>query len=269
MIKFNDNVYLWLHYEYEISDVENWKLMLQRVRSFKILKMMLNDLVCRLMLSSVMKIHLIMNVKITDFKRWNIDFVKRDLRVNRVFINRSIITFAHMTRTWHYIVVYENIELHEDDERHLRWSQILSWKFKKNLMIFIKRSVIQVYANKILISMNLMTVKLTHREFISISFTWLEIYTINDSNFSSVSSSVAIDASINVMIVIDDSTSKHRITAFDSSSKKIKISFNKKIKNDKYFIMSSSENKNQDFKNEVQYISLSKFNELYKNVKEF
>ncbi len=70
------------------------------------------------------------------------------------------------------------------------------------------------------------------------------------------------------MIVIDDSASKRRIATFNSSSKKIKITFEKKIKNDKYLVMSFSENE-QNFENEIQYISLSKFNELYENVESF
>ncbi len=61
-IKLDNNVYLWLHHEYEISDVENRKLTLQRVKSFKVLKMILNDLVCRLTLSSIMKIHSIISI---------------------------------------------------------------------------------------------------------------------------------------------------------------------------------------------------------------
>ncbi len=61
-IKLNDNVYLHLHHEYKISDIENRKLTLQRVRSFKILEMILNDLVCKLTLSSIMKIHSIISI---------------------------------------------------------------------------------------------------------------------------------------------------------------------------------------------------------------
>ncbi len=84
----------------------------------------------------------ILNMKIANFKEWNIDFVKCDLQVNKVLVNHLIITFAHITKTWHNIVMYENIELHEDDERCLKWSQILNWKFKKKFMIFIKCSAI-------------------------------------------------------------------------------------------------------------------------------
>lgn len=62
MIKLDDDVYLWLHHEYEISDVENRKLTLQRVKSFKVLKMILNDLVCKLTLPSIMKIHSIISI---------------------------------------------------------------------------------------------------------------------------------------------------------------------------------------------------------------
>ncbi len=61
-IKLDDDVYLWLHHKYEISNVKNRKLTLQKVRSFKVLKMILNDLVCRLMLSSIMKIHSIISI---------------------------------------------------------------------------------------------------------------------------------------------------------------------------------------------------------------
>jgi len=62
------------------------------------------------------------------------------------------------------------------------------------------------------------------------------------------------------MIIIDDSAFKRRIATFNSSSKK--------IKNDKYLVMSFSENE-QNFKNEIRYVSLSKFNELYENVENF
>ncbi len=114
----------------------------------------------------------ILNVKIADFKEWNIDFVKCDLQVNKVLVDRLIITFAHITKTWHYIVTYENIELHEDDERCLKWSQILNWKLKKKLMIFIEHSAIQVYVNKIFFSINLLRIELIHQNLISISFMW-------------------------------------------------------------------------------------------------
>jgi len=53
-----------------------------------------------------------------------------------------------------------------------------------------------------------------------------------------------------MMIITDDSASKRRIATFDSSSKKIKITSEKKIKNDKYLVMSFSENE-QIFKNEI------------------
>ncbi len=191
-----------------------------------------------------------LNVRISDFKEWNINFVKRDLRVNKVLDDRLVVTFAHTIKTWHYIVMYKNIKLHEDYERHLRWFQILNWKLEKKLMIFIERSAIQVYVNKILFSLNLLRIELIHRNLISISFMWSEIYTFDDQKFFSVSSSTLIDASIEVMIVIDDSASKRRIATFDSSSKKIKISFEKKIKNDKYLMMSFSENE-QNLKNEL------------------
>jgi len=198
----------------------------------------------------------------------NVDFVKHDLRVNRVLVDRLVVTFAHTIKTWHYIVVYKNIELHEDDEKCLKWFQILNWKLEKKLMIFIKHSTIQVYINKILFSLNLLTIELIYQDLISISFMWSEIYTFDDQKFSSVSSSASIDASIEVMIIIHDSAFKRKIATFDSSSKKIKIWFEKKIKNDKYLVMSFSENK-QNFKNELWYVSLSKFNELYENVESF
>ncbi len=164
--------------------------------------------------------------------------------------------------------MYENIELHEDDERCLRWSQILNWKLKKKLMIFIECSAIQVYINKISFSVNLLKIELIHRDLISTSFMWSEIYTFNNQKFFSVSNSASIDASIEMMIITDDSASKRRIATFDSSSKKIKITSEKKIKNDKYLVISFSENE-QIFKNEIWYISLSKFNELYENVESF
>ncbi len=207
-------------------------------------------------------------MRIADFKEWNVNFVKRDLRVNRVFIDCLVITFAHTTKTWHYIMMYENIELHEDDERRLKWFQILNQKLKKKLMIFIKRSAIQVYINKILFSVNLLRTELIHWDLISISFMWSEIYTFDDQKFFSVSSFASIDESIEVMIIINDSAFKRRIATFNSSSKKIKIIFKKKIMNDKYLVMSFSENE-QNFKNEIWYVSLSKFNELYKNVENF
>ncbi len=210
----------------------------------------------------------ILNVKISDFKEWNIDFVKHDLRVNRVFINCFVVTFAHTIKTWHYIVMYENIKLHEDDKRHLKWFQILNWKLEKKFMIFIKHLTIQVYVNKIFFSLNLLRIELIHRNLILIFFMWSEIYTLDDQKFFSVSSSASINASIKVMIVINDSASKRRIATFNSSSKKIKISFKKKIKNDKYLMMSFSENE-QNLENELWYISLSKFNELYENVENF
>lgn len=61
-IKLDNDIYLQLHHKYEISDVKNRKLTLQKVRSFKVLKMILNDLVCRLTLSSIMKIHSIISI---------------------------------------------------------------------------------------------------------------------------------------------------------------------------------------------------------------
>lgn len=210
----------------------------------------------------------ILNVKIADFKEWNVDFVKRDLQVNRILVNRLVVTFAHTTKTWHYIVMYENIKLHEDDERRLKWSQILNWKLEKKFMIFIECSAIQVYVNKISFSVNLLRIELIHWDLISISFMWSEIYTLDDQKFFSVSSSASINASIEMMIVTDDSASKRRIAMFNSSSKKIKITSEKKIKNDKYLVISFSENE-QILENEIWYVSLSKFNELYENVESF
>jgi len=53
-----------------------------------------------------------------------------------------------------------------------------------------------------------------------------------------------------MMIVTDDSASKRRIAMFNSSSKKIKITSEKKIKNDKYLVISFSENE-QILENEI------------------
>lgn len=91
---------------------------------------------------------------------------------------------------------------------------------------------------------------MAHREFTPTPFTWLGTYTTGGPNFSPASSPAATDAPTDVMTATDDSAPKRRITAFDSRSKKVKTTSDKKIKNDKYLV-------------------LSKFNELYENAEEF
>lgn len=55
------NVYLRLHHEYEISDIDNRKLYYQRVGSFKILEK-IEKLVYRLELPSVILIYFVVSI---------------------------------------------------------------------------------------------------------------------------------------------------------------------------------------------------------------
>lgn len=85
--------------------------------------------------------------------------------------------------------------------------------------------------------------------------------------FSPASSPAPTDAPTEVMTATDDSAPKRRMATADNPSKKTKTSSEKKTNTDKYLVMSSSDDGNQD--NEIRYVSLAKFNELYENTKGF
>ena len=72
IIRINDRVFLRLHHEYEILDVENKKLIIQRAGSFKMTEVLNNELTYRLELSLVMKIHFVINISQLE-SAFNID----------------------------------------------------------------------------------------------------------------------------------------------------------------------------------------------------
>lgn len=118
----------------------------------------------------------LLNDGISDYKDWNANFIKRDLRMNRVSVERLAITFCHTTKTWHYVVVYKNIELHEDDERRLKWFHVLNRKVEKKPLISLERPSIQDYANRVSTIVNLLDTNLTFREKTLSAFMWPGTY---------------------------------------------------------------------------------------------
>ena len=60
-LKIDDKMYLRLHHDYTIFDLSNHKLIEQRVRSFSIIEK-IDNLVFRLQLFSVMKIHFVVSI---------------------------------------------------------------------------------------------------------------------------------------------------------------------------------------------------------------
>ena len=69
----------------------------------------------------------VVSVGWTDVQRWNCDFSKRGIRSNRAPAGRPAVTLvnANGKKTWHYLVVFGNVELSRDDGRRLGWSHIL------------------------------------------------------------------------------------------------------------------------------------------------
>lgn len=56
-----------------------------------------------------------------DYKAYNADFTKRGLRANRLSTGRPVVALVqeNSTLVYRYLVIYGNIELHEDDGRRL------------------------------------------------------------------------------------------------------------------------------------------------------
>ncbi len=201
----------------------------------------------------------ILDMGITDFKGWNADFAKRGLRANRVPVGRPAVTLVTTgtTKTWHYIVVYGNIELHGDDGRRLGWSQILNRTIEKKPVISIGRPAIQSYANKVPAAMNLLGAQLAHLDNSSTPMIWTGVYTTDVPTRSPASSPAPIDAPTEIMTATDDSAPKRKYDTLTSPAKKVRT--------EKYLVISSSE-ENPD---EVRYVSLSDYNELFQSAEQF
>lgn len=89
----------------------------------------------------------------------------------------------------------------------------------------------------------------------------LGIYTPGISKVSPASSPAATDAPTEILTAIDDSAPKREIDTVNSSSKKIKT---------EYLVMSSSEDEHQAVaEDEIRYVSLNNFNELFQNAEQF
>lgn len=104
-------------------------------------------------------------------------------------------------------------------------------------MISIGRPAIQSYANKVPAAMNLLGTQLAHLDKNSTPMTWTGIYTPGVPKISPASSPAATDAPTEILTATDDSAPKRKFDTLDSPSKKIKT--------EKYLVISSSEDEQQ------------------------